>query len=122
MKAYKIILYIARGLTVLILAFVLFFVAAHAFGTKETGDLNLVSNKDKVTFLFFPVVFSLGLAISLRKKLFGGVLSILAIFALYIIRPDLIQTFWFNLFLIPGILYILSWWLYKRGHTENVKH
>jgi len=53
MKAYKIILYIARGLTVLILAFVLFFVAAHAFGTEDTGDLNLVSNQDKITFFFF---------------------------------------------------------------------
>ncbi len=120
MKAYKIIPYIARTFTVLTLAFVLLFVAAHVFGAEETGDLNLISRKDKVTFFFFPVVFTLGLAISLWKKLLGGVLSMLGIFALYIIRPDLMQTFWFNLFLIPGILYILSWWLYKRSHTENV--
>lgn len=56
MKAYKIIPYIARTFTVLTLAFVLLFVAAHVFGAEETGDLNLISRKDKVTFFFFPVI------------------------------------------------------------------
>ncbi|MCX6231295.1 MAG: hypothetical protein NTZ33_07105 [Bacteroidetes bacterium] len=67
---------------------------------------------EQIMIWFFPIGYFVGLIISWRWDLIGGLLSILGLIVTVIFRPDL---FFLALVLsIPADLFILYWFLAKK--------
>ncbi len=95
------------------LAFLLFFVGAHFFGNElESGDFSSI--EEVITFIFFPIFTMLGLVMAYWKKGLGGAITTIGILGLFILRSDLTDNFYMWVLNIPGILYLLSWWMKKQ--------
>lgn len=109
--SYKLILWSARIISSLILAFVLTFVIAHIFGDDESGE-GFRNTGEVMAFIFFPVSTIIGLMLAYKWEGIGGIVATIGILALFAIRPDLILSI-FPLFLLPGALYITYWILTK---------
>ena len=113
-KKVKIIRWIARIWGTLILVFVLFFVLAYMFGDEGLGLENL-SNRDIITFIFFPVSAIIGLSVALKNEKIGGLITTLGIIGLLILRSDLISNLYIMIGIVPpGILYLVYWFLSKE--------
>ena len=115
-KLIKIILWIARIWSALILAFVLFFLIAHIFGDDESGE-GFRSVSEIVQFIGFPISTVLGLAIAFKYEIVGGLISVLGLIILFILRPDLIISP-IIIMIIPGLLFIAYWYL---SRDETIK-
>lgn len=117
-KIATIIRWIARIWGTSILAFVLFFLFAHIFGTEE--GINGFNN-NSISFIFFPISSIIGLAIALKWEGLGGLITTVGIIGLFILRFDLISDPFFICGITPpGILYLVYWYL-SKGKTEAVK-
>ena len=119
-KKANIIRWIARIWGSLILAFVLLFVLGSIFGDEGLGLDNL-SNKDIITFIFFPVSSVIGLSIALKNEKIGGLITTLGVIGLLIIRSDLISYLYIMIGIVPpGILYLVYWYLSKQ-RNQTIK-
>ena len=117
-KTANIIRWIARIWGTSILAFVLFFLFAHIFGTEEGGN---GFNNNSISFIFFPVSSIIGLAIALKWEGLGGLITTVGIIGFFILRFDLIsEPFFICGITPPGILYLVYWYL-SKGQTETVE-
>ena len=113
-KSFHTIRWVARIWGTLVLAFVLFFLIAHLFGVHEAGA-ELLSTKDKLTFLFFPLSTLTGLAIAWKWEGTGGSITVLGMIGLLIIRPNLLSAFWLiGAVLIPGLMYMIYWYQLRK--------
>lgn len=113
-KRANIIRWIARIWGSLILAFVLLFVLGYMLGDEGLGLENL-SNKDIITFIFFPVSPIIGLSIAYNNEKIGGIITTLGIIGLLIVRSDLISNPYIIIGIVPpGILYLVYWFLTKK--------
>jgi hypothetical protein len=114
----KIILIVAYIWGSAILAFVLFFLIAEFFG-GEGSDWTSISTKDKITFIFFPLGTIIGLAIALRWKGLGGLVTTCSLVALFAIRVDLISNPTFPMLIFPpGLLYLIYWFISKGTNSS----
>ncbi|MDP1623204.1 MAG: hypothetical protein Q8M08_12795 [Bacteroidales bacterium] len=114
----NIIRWIARIWGTSILAFILFFLFAHIFGTEE-GDNGFKNNS--ISFIFFPVSSIIGLAIALKWEGLGGLITTIGIIGFFILRFDLISDpFYICGPTPPGILY-LGYWYLSKGQTKTVE-
>ena len=104
--ARKYVLIAARILDALILAFLLVFLLGHAFGDEESGAA-LISARDMIQFLCFPLSLIVGLAIAWKWEGTGGLIATTGMILLFIIRPDLMKDLFMLLLLVPGLLFIL---------------
>ena len=113
-KIKNIILWIARILGTLVVAFVLFFLLADIFGGKEP-DGNGLSLKDAITFVFFPFSTIIGLTLAWKWEGLGGLITILGLVGLLIIRPDLASSLLLmSIIVVPGLLFLIYWYMSKR--------
>ena len=117
-KTANIIRWIARIWGTSILAFVLFFLFAHIFGTEEGGN---GFNNTSISFIFFPISSIIGLAIALKWEGLGGLITTVGIIGFFILRFDLISN---PLFIYgitpPGILYLVYWYL-SKGLADTIE-
>ena len=109
-----IIRWIARILSALFVVFILFFLLADLFGKEETGG-GVLSAKDGITFFFFPISTIVGLVIAWNWERMGGLITVLGLIGLVTIRPDLLSSFFLiGIVAIPGLLFILYWYLARE--------
>ncbi len=117
-KTANIIRWIARIWGTSILAFVLFLLFAHIFGTEEGGN---GFNNNSISFIFFPISSIIGLSIALKWEGLGGLITTVGIIGFFILRFDLISDPFFICGITPpGILYLVYWYLTK-GQVKTVE-
>ena len=120
-KKADIIRLIARIWGSIILSFVLFFVFAHIFGEEQSNE-GFLNTKEILTFIFFPISTIIGLILAFKWEGLGGLIASLGLVAMFIIRIDLISSLIFIAVIFPpGILYLIYWFLSRRGKTSHNK-
>ncbi|WP_445382971.1 DUF7670 domain-containing protein [Robiginitalea sp. IMCC43444] len=105
--------WIARISGSLILAFLLFFVLAYAFGEEESSD-GFRNTAEIISFVFFPISTVLGLGLALKWEGLGGIITVIGMIGLFITRPDLLGNFYMAIPIIPGALYTAYWVMTKN--------
>ncbi len=103
----------ARIIGSLFLIFVLFFLLAYVFGENESGE-GFRNLREIITFIFFPIGTTIGLALALKWDGLGGLLTTGSMVGLYTLRPQLATNFYMIVPTLVGILFILHWLLTKR--------
>ena len=106
--------WLARISGTLILVFVLFFLLMDIFGTEGSEGEGVISTKDMFTFICFPISTIIGLAIAWKWEGLGGLTSTVGFVCLSFIRPDLSSNLLFLSLAIPGLLYLLFWFMTKK--------
>ncbi|HAW50963.1 MAG TPA: hypothetical protein DCX54_01355 [Flavobacteriales bacterium] len=114
MKTRNLITQIVKWIAIIsgttLLAFVLFFVAAHFVGEGEGTDKALTMSE--IISMSLGIGWLLGLAIALFYEGIGGLISTCSIIGFFIVRHDLLANPGImGLFPIPGILYLIYWYL-----------
>ncbi len=104
----------------LILAFILFMLAANVFGQDQSGG-GLNTTRDIITFICFPISTVIGLSLALKWEGTGGLITIFGMIGLILLRPDLLTAILVLVPIVPGFLYAL-YWAYNRdlNRTESV--
>lgn len=97
----------------LILAFVLFFLLAHLFGEDESGN-GFGNTSEIISFIFFPISTVLGLSLAFKWEGLGGIITLSGMIGLFIVRPDLLGSFYIMIPVIPGALYTIYWLLSRN--------
>ena len=111
-KLNKVILWIARIWSIVIILFTLFMLLANIFGRDESGE-GIRSIPELISFICFPISTLIGLSIGLKKEGVGGIITVIGMIIFFIVRPDLILgIFWLVFF--PGILFLLYWYLERK--------
>lgn len=113
----SIIQWIARISGSLIWLFLLFMLGGHLFGTEGFGSFR--STGEVLTFLFFPVTVMLGLIIAWKWDGPGGLIATIGMMGLFALRPELLSEIHMIGMAIPGLLFLLYWFL-KRGHSSSI--
>ena len=109
------LVWIARITGTLLLAFLLFMLIGHLTGDANgPNGMTFASNTDLLGFLLFPIGSIIGLGLAYKWKILGGTIAIASMAALYVLRPDLLQSYFVALAL-PAALYVLSGWLQLRS-------
>ena len=121
----RMVLFIARFLGSISLAFLLFMVGAHLigsfFGSGENGS-GFQSTTEVFSFIFFPVSIMIGLALALKWEGLGGLITIVGIICFHALRPDLIFDPMIDGLAFPGFLFIIYWVLARNsGDLSNVE-
>lgn len=106
-------LWIARIWGTLILVFVLYMLIAHLFDSGKPIHTGLNSPKELLTFLCFPVLTLLGLAMAYKWEALGGLISSLALIFAMILNQVLDLKF-FLLIFPPGFIYLIYWHFSKK--------
>ena len=112
-KTASTIRWIARIWGSLILAFVLFFLLLHLFGNDESGE-GFRSAGEVIQFLCFPISAIIGLGLAWKWEGLGGLITVGGMIVLAILRPDMIIDISTIAILIPGLLFIIYWYLSKK--------
>ena len=79
-------------------------VVAHLLG-EESGSF--ISWSEVIQFSFFPIGICVGMIIAWKCEVFGGIITIISIFAFHLIRSDLLLDIWIDGLATPGILFLL---------------
>lgn len=87
----KILLWTARITGSIILAFLLFFVLAHLFGTDES-DNGFSSTEEILTFICFPISTIAGLSTAYKWPGLGGLITVIGCIGLFVLRSDLLDN------------------------------
>ena len=113
-RSVSIVRWIARISGGLLLAFLLFMLIGHLFGDANgPNGMTFSSTADGLVFVLFPICPIIGLTLAYKWELAGGLLSVLAIVALLILRPELLRGPFIG-FALPGILYIIHWAMVRK--------
>ncbi|MEZ4796767.1 MAG: hypothetical protein R2785_06320 [Flavobacteriaceae bacterium] len=104
-KGLTIILWIARLLGSVTIAFLLFMTIGELLSTDS--KTLMIKTSDAIALLLFPVSTIIGLLIAFRWKGIGGLITVGGMIILHIIRPDLASSLLISAFAIPGLLYII---------------
>ncbi len=99
-----ILLWIARIWGGLSIAFLIFMIGGHIFGS-EPQHLN--GWRDLTAIIFFPTGVLAGLIVALKSPKTGGLIATLSFLVFFILRPDTLSGIWFYLILVPAILYLV---------------
>ena len=114
-KVSRVFLWIARIFGLLFVALVLVIGITAALNPNEPSP----TPREWVGIIFFPIGVCVGYVIGWRWQLLGGSValgSFVAFFAWLVIERDGIRA-WpvFVLFAIPGLLFVFSWFVSRRG-------
>lgn len=104
-KGLTIILWLARLLGSVTIAFLLFMTIGELLSTDS--KTLMIKTSDAIALLLFPVSTIIGLLIAFRWKGIGGLITVGGMIILHIIRPDLASSLLISAFAIPGLLYII---------------
>ncbi|MEI6697319.1 MAG: hypothetical protein WCO13_14790 [Bacteroidota bacterium] len=103
----KILRWVARIISLPLIVFIgiqIFFPES-----KRTQALPTI---EQIMIWFFPIGYFVGLVISWKWDLIGGIISLIGLVATIVYRPDL---FFMALVLaIPAVMFILYWYLSKK--------
>lgn len=108
----KSILWMARIWGTLIIAFIMVFLIAHILENKPLGK-GFSNAKDLVSFICFPVLTILGLALAYRWEGRGGLITSLALTSAILLN-NLLDLKFILLIFPPGILYLTYWYLSRK--------
>lgn len=100
----KAILWTARVLSIFTLFFIGMFLAGELF-SEQTSIFN--STKEVILFCFFPIGLCLGLVVSWKNSLVGGIIGSMSMIAFHIIEPSIGFLTWFDLLTLPAVLFLL---------------
>jgi len=124
----RIILITARILGSISLLFLVFMVGAHLIGAifgKEPSGNGFQSIAEVLSFICFPVIIMIGLALAWKWEGLGGLIVLIGILCFHIIRPDLIFNPMIDGLAFPGLLFLLFWALNRKNkdklETSDVK-
>lgn len=106
-KTRKTLRIISRLFGTVILAFLLFFLIAHLFGSDESGE-GFRSIQEIVMFICFPISATLGLILALKWPGIGGWIIIVSMLIFYIMEPGMLKNIYMGAVTLAGILYVLS--------------
>ena len=104
-KGLTIILWSARLLGSVVIAFLLFMSIGELFST-DTKTV-IIKNSDIIALLLFPVSTIIGLLLGFKWKALGGLITVGGMISLHVFRPDLANDLLISSFAIPGLLYII---------------
>ena len=107
----RIILWVSLILGGIVLAFVAWFLVAHLVQPQDNGSN---STLEGLSFAFFPVGLSVGLAVAYWRRGLGGAIALGSMIGLFILRPDLLGHGLFLVFVVPGLGYVLHHLLTRR--------
>lgn len=107
----KVIRIIARVWAVLGIAFLLFMILGHIFGS-EPQQVNGMN--DVLSLAFFPTGVLIGLLLAWRWDGLGGIITIASMIGLYILRPDLTFDLFTLALAVPGVLFLVYWLLNRQ--------
>ena len=113
-KTLYLIKWLAKITGTIVLAFLLFFIVAHLVGAEE-NRAGFREVADMLTFILFPVCPVVGLLIAYKWNFAGGLISTGAMLVLFLMRPDLWHGVYVVLSGVPGLLYLISSLIGKRG-------
>ena len=108
----KSILWMARIWGTLIIAIVLIFLIAHIFEKEPWGE-RFSNPRELITFICFPVLTIIGLALAYKWEGRGGLISSLALITAMILN-NLLELKFILLILPPGFLYLSYWYLNRK--------
>ena len=116
----KIIRWCTRIIALLFIAFILMMFIGEGGFWSQPANMPLTT-RDYV-LLSVMGIYWIGLIIGLRWEFWGGLIS-LAFMSTLILSLRFTQTggFWFDLMLVPGLLYLLSWYLHRRHFKQSSK-
>lgn len=114
-KSQKIIKWIARIFSGLIVFTILFFF----IGEFNLEDISLLHFRDVVALFFIPLAYGASSAVAWKKELIGGALMLMSVI-LFNVSSWVFDGFTglyfdFGLALIPAVLFIISHFLKKRS-------
>jgi hypothetical protein len=89
-------------------AFLLFIVLLFLFGEGVPNPV-MLTTKELLLFAAL-IVMGAGLIISLKRELYGGLITILGYIFFAVINKSILAGPIFPLFLVAGLLYIFHWW------------
>lgn len=117
MHIARLLLFAARIIGSLALAFLLFMLIGHLTGDAN-GPNGMVFNGmgEVVAFILFPVCTIIGLALAYKWELAGGLIAVGSILALVLLRTDLLRPT-FLLMALPGLLYVALGAWHRRGRN-----
>ena len=105
-RTLKIILWLARVLSTIALAILLFMLFGDLF-SMDIMARSMTTLPEILTFIFFPISIIIGLLLAYKWKGLGGIIIVFGMIGLHILRNDLIASVAINAFAIPGLLYII---------------
>ncbi len=106
-------LWLARIWGSLILAFVLYFVIIHLIEDQGSGLAGLTETRELISFIFFPILTLVGLAMAYRWEGIGGLVTTTALL-FTMIFSGLLDLKFILLIFPPGLLYIAYWFLSRK--------
>ncbi len=119
-KLINAIRWVARILSLISIGIVLLFF----IGEGSISEFAKLTIGEWILILFFPIGLMIGLFVSWWKELIGGIIAVGSIILFNIIdnilSGKLKLEFEFLVFAIPGILFILYWYLKNRNREEDV--
>jgi hypothetical protein len=110
----------ARVVAIIFIVFVLgMFIGEGGFWSHPKGALPLTT-RDYVLLSLFGL-YVIGLIIGLWRELPGGILSLLFIgtHIIILLSEGFTRLTYFYLILLPGILYLLSWFFHRMFLRQN---
>lgn len=101
------LLWFTRILSLLLTAFILFFLLAYAVNPR--GEGGLPGLKGWIELLVFPIGVCAGYLVGWRKQLFGGLLGLACVLAFILWIPPASKRFGMVevYFALPGVLYVV---------------
>lgn len=102
----------ARIWGTLIIAFIMVFLIAHILENKPIGK-GLSNAKELVSFICFPLLTIIGLALAYRWEGRGGLITSLALTSAILVN-NLFDLKFILLIFPPGILYLTYWYLSRK--------
>lgn len=115
-RPYKELRWILRGLSGLIIAFLLLMFIGETFFGENPG--NPLTN-NAILQLSVAGMGLIGLGLAWKWELSGGIISFAAFCALCIINPEVLNFSLLLIWPVTAILFIVLWFVSKTANTKN---
>lgn len=105
----------ARLVGGLALAFLLFMLLGHLFGSANGPEgMRFTRGSDVVAFVLFPIGTIIGLALAYWRPMAGGAIAAGSVLVLLVLRPALLPTA-VGVMVLPGLLHVAVAWMRRRA-------
>ena len=108
----KIFLRITKLWSALSIAFLMYMIIGHLFGSELQ---NLASPKDFISLTLFPLGVLVGQLWAWKTAKVGGLIATLSFALFYIIHPETIMAPWFAVNAVPGLLFLIYGFLIQKS-------
>lgn len=108
-KTVTIFRWIVRIISIIIVLFLILMFVGSLFNPKQS---NTPSTHELISFIFFPIGLCVGLLIAWKWELIGGIIAIVSMIIFSLIIQS---TLGWIIFAIPGVLFIICWYLSRNN-------